>query len=255
MVREVTPPQILGCRDCLDNNPLGIPITMAFQPIIKAIDRSIFGYEALVRGTEGQGAGVILGQINDENRYTFDQTCRVKAIELASKLKLEYVLSINFLPNAVYNPRNCIQATLQASKEFDFPAKRLMFEVTEVEEVRDTGHLVSIFNEYKKQGFYTAIDDFGSGHAGLGLFVDFQPNIIKLDRHLISDIDRHTAKKHILTGTLASCRAMGIEVIAEGVETEAEYATLRELGVDLFQGYLFARPEIEALPEPVFPAI
>jgi EAL domain-containing protein (putative c-di-GMP-specific phosphodiesterase class I) len=151
---------------------------MAFQPIVDVRTRAVFGHEALVRGKGGEGAAEVLARVHDDNRYAFDQTCRVTAIDLAAHLGLEGMLSINFLPNAVYRPETCILATLQAASEVHFPTERIMFEVTESERVLDHAHLQTIFHEYSRQGFTTAIDDFGAGHSGLNLLADFQPDIV-----------------------------------------------------------------------------
>ncbi|WP_281166797.1 EAL domain-containing protein [Aquaspirillum serpens] len=211
-----------------------------------------YAYEALVRGEQGQGAGYILSQVNDANRYRFDQACRVKAIELAAELGLHRLdnckLSINFLPNAVYRPASCIRATLEAAKRFDFPANRLMFEVTEGEKISDASHLINIFNEYRRQGFTTAIDDFGSGYSGLNLLATFQPQVLKIDMELTRDIDQNQVKKAIVSGVLLVAQQLEITIIAEGIETEAEANTLHQMGVNYMQGYWFARPEIAALP-------
>lgn len=112
-----------------------------------------------------------------------DQQCRVKAIELASRLyyPLENVkLSINFMPNAVYEPRACIRVTLAAAMKTGFPLDRIIFEFTENEQL-DTKHVLNILRTYRNMGFKTAIDDFGAGHAGLALLAHFQPDIVKLD--------------------------------------------------------------------------
>src|SRR4051812_23013604 len=104
-----------GCEGCRNAEPFPIAFTMAFQPIVDISAGSIWGYEALVRGANGEGAAAVLGQVTEANRYTFDQACRVKAIELAGRLlprDSTARLSINFMPNAVYEPRACIKATL-----------------------------------------------------------------------------------------------------------------------------------------------
>src|SRR5690606_15259672 len=95
---------------------------------------------------------------------------------------------------------------------------------------------------YKEFGLLTAIDDFGAGYSGLNLLADFQPDIIKLDMLLTRNIDSDRVRRSIVAGILTVCRELDIMVIAEGIETDAEYATLREMGVAYFQGYLFARP-------------
>jgi EAL domain-containing protein (putative c-di-GMP-specific phosphodiesterase class I) len=252
-MRAIHDLQSIGCTQCRNLSALEFAITMAFQPIVDVAAGRVFGYEALVRGTNGEGAGEVLSRVNDDNRYRFDQSCRVCAIETASRLGLDSRLSINFLPNAVYRPETCIRATLEAARTFDFPSNNIMFEVTESEPVRDPNHLSAIFDEYRNQGFITAIDDFGAGHAGLSLLVDFQPDVIKLDMHLVRNIHQDRKRLAVVRGTVATAIELGVQVIAEGIEHQAEYEALHELGVTLFQGYLFARPEVEALPDPRLP--
>ncbi len=237
-----------GCRDCRNRQPLDVPITMAFQPIVDVAQRGVFGYEALVRGRGGEGAGLLLGRVDEANRYSFDQTCRVTAIDLASRLGLTGMLSINFLPNAVYRAETCIRATLEAAAEANFPPERLMFEVTESEQVRDAQHLKNIFAEYRRQGFTTAIDDFGAGHSGLNLLAEFQPDIVKLDMALTRNIDRDRVRRAIVSGIVRLCESLDIRLVAEGIETAAECLALQDEGITLFQGYLFARPGFESLP-------
>lgn len=246
---QFEPQTATGCSRCRDLPSLPFEFTMAFQPIVDIEHRKVFAYEALVRGKQGEGAFQILQKVTDENRYQFDQACRVKAIELAAQLDIDCFLSINFLPNAVYEPKSCIRATLDAAEKYQFPCDRIIFEVNESEPVGDPGHLEGIFEEYNAQGFTTAIDDFGAGHAGLNLLADFQPGIIKLDMALIRNIDTNRIRQSIVRGIVNTCRELGVEVIAEGVETAGELATLRDMGIQLIQGFLLARPAVEQLPE------
>lgn len=241
-------PQPSGCANCRDLPPLPFEFTMAFQPIVDLSNRSVYAYEALVRGLNGEGAFEILSKVTEHNRYQFDQCCRVRAIELAAELKMETYLSINILPNAVYNPASCIKITMEAAQRCKFPTSRLMFEVTEAEPVRDPKHLSAIFEEYRSRGFLTAIDDFGAGHAGLNLLAEFQPHIIKLDMALIRDIDSNNIRQSIVQGLVSTALALDIRIIAEGVETAAERDCMQKMGINLFQGYFFARPAIEQLP-------
>ena len=229
---------------------------MAFHPIIDLQRQVVWGYEALVRGVAGEGAGQILAMVDDVNRYKFDQACRVTAIELARSLfpDTEARLSINFMPNAVYEPAACIRATLDAARRVGFSHRRIMFEFTENERMTDTAHVQRIVAEYRRQGFATAIDDFGAGYAGLNLLASFQPDFIKLDMELIRGIATSTARQVIVGGVIAMARQLDVVVIAEGVETEAELATLRAAGIDLFQGFLFAKPAVAALPPVWWPA-
>ena len=239
------------CEGCRSGEPLDFDFTMAFQPIIDTAERTVWGYEALIRGTAGEGAGEILSRVTSEQRYRFDQDCRVKAIELAARLfpkENTPRLSINFLPNAVYEPAACLRKTLSAARRTNFLQTAIMFEFTENEEVHDTDHLRSIIAEYRKQGFVTAIDDFGAGFSGLALLADFQPDLIKLDMHLVRDIHASRARQAIVAGLAGICRELDIALLAEGVESEAEFLMLKAAGVTLFQGYWFAHPAVEALP-------
>jgi EAL domain-containing protein (putative c-di-GMP-specific phosphodiesterase class I) len=190
--------------------------------------------------------------VNDGNRYRFDQACRVKAIELATHWGLldmpDCLLSINFLPKAVYRAETCIRATLEAAREYGFPLNRLMFEVTEGERVDDPAHLQSIFTEYEKQGFTTAIDDFGSGYSGLNMLATFQPNVLKIDMALTRALDQDAVRQAIVAGIVLVAGKLNITIVAEGVETVGESTALQALGIDLQQGYLFARPAIGELP-------
>ncbi len=241
--------QELGCSGCRDNDHHRFDLSFAFQPIVRASTREIVSYEALARGPEGQGFAYVQKQINSDNLYNFDQTCRVRAIELATRLNLKVALNINFTPNAVYRPELCIRTTLAAAREFGFPLDKIHFEVTESEEVREKAHLVSIIETYKKLGFTTVIDDFGAGFSGLNLLAEFQPDYIKIDRALIDHVDMKPARQAIIQGVILTCRKLNIDVLAEGVEREGEYRWLANEGVDLFQGYYFAYPGFETLPE------
>lgn len=241
-----------GCGG-LCTEPLGFAITMAFQPILDAESATVFAHEALVRGCEGQSAAWVLDQVNDDNRYAFDQACRVKAIELAAALGLSERLSVNFLPNAVYQPETCIRATLNAARRTGFPIERILFEVTEAERVDDVGHLRRILTEYKRQGFTTAIDDFGAGFSGLNLLAEYQPDFVKIDMALTRGIDADRVRRTIVASILSVCREIGIVPIAEGIETEGEERALRQMGIALLQGYRFAKPSLESLAVPQAP--
>jgi len=246
-----TPFTPLGCKACREGQGLDFSISMAFQPIWDSMTRTILAQEALVRGSEGQGASWVFEQVHPENLYAFDQICRVTAIRKAAELGLDTHLNINFLPNAVYKPDTCIRATLEASKEFGFPPEKIVFEVTETEKISDEEHLVNIFSSYKKQGFSTAIDDFGAGYSGLKLLTRFVPDYLKIDMEILREIHIHKSKQIVVQGILDISSKLGCSVIAEGIETKEEMEQLESFGVRYFQGYYIAKPEFEALPRVV----
>lgn len=237
----------IGCGECLQSDLLGFDFSMAFQPIVNTRNQTVYAQEALVRGLDGQGAAEVFQNVNQTNRYRFDQACRVKAIKLAADLNIASKLSINFMPNAVYKPELCIRTTLEAAEVYDFPIEKIIFEVTEGEQINDHGHLQDIIQSYQKQGFTTAIDDFGAGYAGLNLLANMQTDLVKLDMALVRNIHNDKVRQTITRGILAVCDDLGITVIAEGIESVEELNVLQEMGIELFQGYYFARPSFESL--------
>ena len=239
--------ELPGCSRCRDLAALDFEFAFAYQPIVEFSTRSIFAHEALVRGINGESAASVLARVNDDNRYRFDQGCRVGAVKGAAELGIRELLSINFLPNAVYEPAACIRSTFEAAVKYGFPKERIIFEVVEGEKVTDRPHLINIFEEYRRFGFTTAIDDFGAGYAGLNLLAEFQPDIIKIDMDLVRDIDTSRPKQAIVEGIVHICRQLKIRVLAEGIETRAERDCLLERGVELFQGYLFCKPAFRAI--------
>jgi EAL domain-containing protein (putative c-di-GMP-specific phosphodiesterase class I) len=235
-----------ACGNCGNGEKLGFQFSYAYQPIVNVASREIFAHEALVRGIGGESAHTVLSRVTDDNRYRFDQACRVKAIRKASEIGLKTRVSINFLPNAIYRPEVCIRTTLEAARAHDFPVSRIVFETVEGERVADGKWFSEVLTEYKRIGFLTAIDDFGAGFAGLNLLAHFQPDIVKLDMELVRDIDTRRASQAIVRGVADICHTLGIQVIAEGIETVDEYLCLESMGIQLMQGYLFARPLFES---------
>jgi EAL domain-containing protein (putative c-di-GMP-specific phosphodiesterase class I) len=225
--------------------------TMAFQPIVDVEASRVFAYEALVRGPEGQSAASILDQVTDANRYNFDQLCRIRAITLASRLRVARTgarLSMNFMPGSVCSTASCIQLTLKTASECGIAPDRLIFEITEAEKVRDPAYLRKIVSEYRRYGFQVALDDFGAGYCGLNLLADLPTDIVKLDMNLTRDLNRRPKALAIVRQMVELAHTLGISIIAEGIENLQEYDALRTCGIHLMQGYLFAKPALEALP-------
>ena len=221
--------------------------TFAFQPIVYATTREIISFEALVRGPGGEPSAEVFALVPRENLYRFDQACRMKAIHLAQRLKIHTRLNINLFPNAINRTGLNIRATLQASLKEGFPVENIIFEISEAERLENYPRVIEIFKSYKDFGFQTAIDDFGTGYSGLRMLAEYQPNYIKLDRNLIADIHEDYVKQTIVKGIGNICKQLSIEMMAEGVEIVEEYQWLREVGINIFQGFYFARPSFESL--------
>lgn len=229
---------------------------MAFQPIVDVRRRTVFAYEALVRGTEQESATDVLGQVTEESRSAFDQSCRIKAMILAQQLGIAdqgALLSVNFMPGAHYSAADCFQRTVQAAEWTGFPLPSLMFEISEMESLKDTVRLRAIAAEYRRNGLTVALDDFGAGNSGLNLLADIEVQVIKLDGRLVRGIDSQPRAEEIVRSTAAMAKRLGIKIIGECVETRAEFDILLDCGITLMQGYLFAKPTFESLPEITWP--
>jgi EAL domain-containing protein (putative c-di-GMP-specific phosphodiesterase class I) len=226
--------------------------TFAFQPIVDTNVREVFSHEALIRGPSNEPAYRILGQVPADRLLEFDQKARIEAIGLAVRLGIVSRLNLNFMPQSLHS-RASILTTLEAADRFHLPINRLVLEVTEGAVIDDQAQFAEVINEYRGLGLKVAIDDFGAGYSGLNLLTDFQPDQIKLDMKLVRGIEHHGPRQAIVHAIDQVCRDLGIDVIAEGVETVEEYAWLANAGIRLFQGYLFAKPAFESFPPVHYP--
>jgi EAL domain-containing protein (putative c-di-GMP-specific phosphodiesterase class I) len=228
---------------------LGFEFSFAFQPIVDIRKRDIVSFEALVRGPHGEPSASVFAQVPKGSLTRFDEMCRSKAIFLASRLKIPRRLNINMSAHSIYQVDLSIMTTFQASIQSGIPVENIIFEVLEMESLTDRRNLLKYLKLIQEFGFSTAIDDFGAGYSGLKLLVEYQPNYIKLDRHLVGNIQDDNIKQSVLCGIKQICDRLKIEIVAEGVESSGEYHWLREAGINIFQGYFFARPAFEALPD------
>ena len=234
--------------DILENNSL----TAHFQPIIDMKTNKIFAYEALTRGVLPNGdlmyPDVLFkkSQRNDTN-FVLDRMCRETALKTTAVKKIDAKVFINFIPTSIYDPEFCLASTVKWAKQLEFDPKNIVFEVVETQNVKDKEHLKTILNYYRKEGFLIALDDVGEGYSSLNMIIDIKPDIIKVDRNIIENIDTDTMKQSIYKALRTICIDNGIKILAEGVETPYELETVKEIGVDYAQGYYFARPSAEII--------
>ena len=230
------------------------PFSFAFQPIVDSHTGDVFAYEALVRGTAGQAAGTVIRHIAQEDLYRFDRECRSTAVRLAARLGMRAYLHMNCTPGALRDPETGINTTLNAARECGFPNERIVIELTEGELLHDAVGFAKTLHAYRSMGVKFAIDDFGAGYSGLNLLADFQPEFVKLDMNLCRSIDSHKPRQAIVRGIAQVCRDLGIDLLAEGIETLKEYRWFNEQGITLLQGFLFGKGEFEKLPKPNMPS-
>ena len=213
---------------------------MAYQPIVRASDRSLFGYEALLRSGETAlpHPGAVLDAAERLGRLS----------ELGRKIRIAAALPVSSEPPATaffvnLHSRDLLDGDLLAAKSpLSAIANQVVLEITErasLDEVPDARARVA---DLRAMGFRIAIDDLGAGYAGLTSFVALEPDFAKLDMSLVRDIDRQPTKQKLVRSIASLCKDLGIAVVAEGVETAAERDTVVELGCDFLQGYLHAKP-------------
>lgn len=229
--------------------------SLAFQPIVDAPARSVVSCEALIRGPAGEPAWQVLQSVPAAHAHRFDQRIREQAIDLAAQLGLGCQLNLNFLPQSLDSCLDPLGSTIEAATRHHLPLDRLVLEVSEQEVIGDQPRFAEAINEYRAMGVQVAIDDFGAGYSGLNLLVDFQPDQLKLDMKLIRGIEGRGPSQAVVRAICQACYDLGIDVVAEGVETVEEYAWLAGQGLRLFQGFLFARPAFRQLPPVHFPDI
>ncbi len=231
------------------------PFRTAFQPIVDVDTGTTLAQEALVRGPNGEGAASVLAQITLENRYRADAALRRGAIATALRLRLPDTpafLTLNIYPGSISGEFS-ILTTLAEAETMGFPTDRLIFEISETEPVADIPTLTRDLTALQRRGVRIALDDVGTGEARLPLMLAWRPDGAKLAREVIMGLDTNAETHARVTASLAQLASFGIAPVVEGIETIGEMKALRSLGIRAMQGYLFARPGLDRLPDPVVP--
>lgn len=216
-------------------------LAMHFQPIVHAHDRSRFGYEALLRATDAAlpHPGAMLDAAERLERVpSLGRSVRAHVAKIISAAPMERGLFFVNLHLLDLFDKQITSAFAPLSKV----ASRVCLEITERSSLDGALDLRYRVAELRELGFRIAIDDLGGGHARMGTLSPLDTDFVKLDMSLVRDLDKHPMKQHLIRSIAALCRDGGTKVIAEGVETEVEAGLLVELGCDLLQGYLIARP-------------
>lgn len=225
-------------------------LTFHLQPVVHLGTGEVYGYEALVRAQHrGQLVGawpLLQAAAAHGQARAFDAQARKTAIRQAyPQLGADQQLFINFAPGVVYNPDICLQTTFAACREVGADFSRLVFEVTESEAFPDLGLLRSILARYQQEGAQVALDDLGAGQTSLSYLMALQPDIVKLDRALISGLHEGDRRVPLVTALIGYAHDLGIRVVAEGIETQGELTLVMTLGADYAQGYFLGRPALE----------
>lgn len=215
------------------------------QPIIKMDENRIFGYESLLRTKDmSVNPGALFFYASRSGLQSMlDQKARRIAVKAKSDhLKKGQKIFINFLPSTIYVPEFCLKHTFQIVEEFNIDPSDLVFEVVETEKITDVDHLKSILDTYKASGMQVALDDVGTGYSTLEMLRLLQPDYLKIDRSYVKNCHKDTSNQAFLYKVMERADQLGIQVLAEGIETEEEWHWLRQLGVDYGQGYFIGKP-------------
>ncbi|MCX8083674.1 MAG: EAL domain-containing protein [Calditerrivibrio sp.] len=222
-------------------------IVTYFQPIFDIRSNTVYAYECLSRGRKIDGSIMPPNIMFESARKTelifnLDRLCRISALKNAKSKGLDANIFINFTPTSIYNPEYCLKDTIEAAVNLGYNFEKIVFEVVESERVENIEHLKSIFDFYKGMGFRVALDDVGSGYSSLNMLAKLKPDIIKIDMELIRNIHLDTAKKAIVNSLVLISHEIKALTLAEGIESEDELKVIRDLNIDLAQGYFLGKP-------------
>lgn len=223
-------------------------IENAFQPIVEAGTGVVFGYESLMRGQERIGFDTPIQMLDEAQRtgqlLGLEQMVTSRALAKFATLPnvgtttLFLNLDVRLIPQGTA----LVDSLLQHLRKANIPPSSICFELSERFDNTRVPEFADLVARMRKAGFKLAIDDFGVGHGEMKLLCDHPVDYLKIDRHFVADIDRSARKRHLVRNLVNIAHVLGTRVIAEGVETEAEFLACREFGVDLVQGWFVARP-------------
>ncbi|RYG58213.1 EAL domain-containing protein, partial [bacterium] len=248
------------CEPALDFEPLidkiieGQALTAHFQPIFSSRDGRVFGCEALARVAPQfapHGIGPLFSSARKQGLVApLDRLCRQAALECAMQQGFaarSERLFINVCPETLMDGGG--EPVMELIERLGLPRDRVIFEVTEESAVQDYDLFARAITFYRDLGFQIAIDDFGVGYGGLKMLAVIEPEYVKIDRHFTQDIERAIVRRNLVDSIATVCHRLGIKVVAEGIENDADAGVLIEMGVEFLQGFGLARPAAK-WPEP-----
>lgn len=231
-------------KNLIDENRINIH----FQPIVSIKDKKIFAYEALTRAKDSEGTPISPLTVFEEARkenltITLDNYVRELSFR---KFKTIYdqnndvLLFLNL--ESYFVDEELKDNFVELTKKYDIPAQNIVIEIKE-DAIRDNSHLEVFVEHYRRLGFILAIDDFGTGYSSFDRLSIIKPDIVKIDRSLIYNIQNNYVNKQILSAISTMCNNIGALVLAEGVEEKDEILTCMRKDIDIFQGFWFSKPK------------
>jgi len=221
-------------------------VRTVYQPVVDLVERRILGYEALTRtpGTRFPSPEELF-KVAHENQalWPLERLCRERAVASAPPLNQEQLLFLNVEPDSMQDPELHDDTFLDRLTAAGLGPRQIVFELTEHSAMRDFAAIRRALRSFRDRGFRLAMDDVGSGYAGLQAIAEIAPDFLKIDMALVRDVHRHAIKRELIATIRRFAEETGIALIAEGVESTAELASLMAAGVRCAQGFLFARPD------------
>lgn len=225
-----------------------------FQPIVDLRSGDTIGHEALIRGPEGSPLytpdRLFQTAIRCGLLHTLELTCRRLSLQRFAELKLDTKLFLNISASLLGTPEHQKGLTAEMLEALQIPQHAIVIELSEQHPFDQYGLTLDAVRHYKGMGFDIAIDDLGSGYSGLKLWSELQPNIVKIDKYFVHNVDREPIKRQFVKSICSIANGVGCMIIAEGIETKSELLTLKELGVNIGQGYFLGRPTCSPVDEP-----
>lgn len=224
-------------------------ISTVYQPILEFKTGSIIGWEALSRGPEGSSfsSPVVLFETAEQlgRLFALEKVCRESAIGKVGQLLENRKLFLNVHPKTMADPEFTPGKTLELMQRAGLTPENVVLEITERHSVHEFELFYRTLDHYRNQGFSVAVDDAGAGYAGLSTIAELQPEYIKLDKSLIDGIHKDPVKRALVETTVTFADKIGSQIIAEGIESQAQAVCLKDIGVHCGQGYFIARPACE----------
>jgi EAL domain-containing protein (putative c-di-GMP-specific phosphodiesterase class I) len=218
-------------------------VRAVFHPIVRLTDGLVIGHEALTRPV----GGISFDSVEELFAFAestdllmdFERLCRRTAIATASRTPNLGLLFLNASARAVEDPEWAAGGMDENLRASGFRPHDVVVEITERVAITRHDEFQSALRTFKERGYKVAVDDMGAGYASLQSLASIEPDFLKFDTSLVRNIDKSSIKRSLLVSLRELAEKIRARVIAEGVEREEEARTLRELGIELGQGFLF----------------
>lgn len=227
-------------------------LTTAYQPIVNLKDGEIYAYEALTRGPKGSAmeSPLMLFTVAESAQLSFelDRLCRKKAIQNAKALPEHLKVFINTFPTTMHDPEFKGDSLRRLLGESNLKGSNIVFEITERFAIENYSLFQKEQAYYSSLGFNIAVDDIGTGYGSLEAIANLRPQYVKVDISIVRGIHENPVKQELLKAIRDIGHKVNAMIVAEGIEKPEELACVRDLGIDLGQGYLLSRPSPEIKP-------